>query len=140
MKKIWLAIILLFVLIVGYVIIQSDKTTTTLPSSFTMEVQGDFNDPLIGQNPPSSVFLISSGENELLGDAYYTSTPQGGDGYLQSCSIKNNKWLVSDTEQECSSLSRLATTRTGLIEQINTGQLKLKNDNCFEGRLCYELE
>jgi hypothetical protein len=136
------------------VVVSPDTNTTTtnesiitLPSSFIMEVQGDFTDPTIISQyqtiPTSSATLLSSGGEELEGEAYYTYSRPGTDGNLISCGIKNKKWIVrySDTDQVCQSLSRIATTRTELIKQITTGELKpIKSNECRDGELCYELK
>ena len=137
-KVLFLIIIILLAFIVLYKAI--------LPSSFGMEIHGDFNDSTIitgyTTTPPGSVIILSSGGEKLEGDTYYTYSAPGTDGNLIMCQIKNKKWVTnSNAPQECTSLARLATTRTGLIKQIITGELKpIKSEECIENVLCYELK
>jgi hypothetical protein len=120
---------------------------TTLPTSFKMNVQGDFSDytikPKYEGGEASSAFIMSSGGEELEGEVQYTYAVPGTDGYLIVCEIKNKKWVANtSTYKECTTLVKLATTRTELIKQITSGELKpVQSDWCVQkNRLCYELK
>jgi len=125
---------------------EANEPVTILPTSFRMEVLGDFNDPLIfskysGSSGPSATIWSSGGE-ELEGETpYYYSVP-GTDGYLVLCEIKDGKWIANTTPPKvCQSLSRLATRRTELFRQITSGELKpIKSGICKQDELCYELK
>lgn len=152
-----IGLLVLLALIFGASVLKSKNNTivspvpvvsksTTLPSSFTMSVIGDFNDPSITSPyegyPGNSAFLISSGGEELQGEVQYTYSAPGTDGNLILCEIKNKKWVTNtDTYKECTALAKLATTRTELIKQIEGGILKpTQSDLCTKNNLCYEFK
>lgn len=120
---------------------KTDQRDSVLPSSFFMTIKGDFNDPVVGQ--PNSVVLVSTGGDELQGEAVYTSYVPGTNGHLDVCEIKDKKWVTDSTlhPEVCASLVRLATSRTELMNQIVNGELKPIECISFRlDELCYELK
>ncbi len=161
MKKYGLGLILL-VIVIGYLVLKpktdisvspispiTTESLTVLPPSFTMEIEGDFNDPTIEPTYEGGIshdaFLISSGGEELLGESYYTYAVPGTNGHLISCTIEDGKWITSQKPPKvCQALSRIATTRTALMQQIADGTLvQVHDESCTQLdklRLCYKLK
>lgn len=134
MKK---KLVFLIVIIILFLIVAIYKPI--LPSSFTMEVRGNFTSS--GGSRLYEATLVSSRDTNLTGIAHYYASSRGGDGFTIECIINDGRWVTSAKREECDiPLVELATTRTGLITQIKAGQLKPIGEKCNRQDLCYELK
>ena len=116
------------------------ETQTTLPSSFTMKITGNFSSSGASRSYESNLVFIN--DNLVSGASNYSSEDTYGKKINLECIANNQQWVDTKTNGICQindHVGIIPLTKEGLENQIKSGEIKPVGNTCGHNDMCYQL-